>query len=412
MKNFTKEQMEQMQTQVEQIMAQLSEGKSAREICAQMYVDGLENKTVSQGEAMADAIMDSITSFDRDYDRAKTDVDAFVDAFVDDICKDKSLAERCTYLMKLIAAISGAKSMLDADTDEKREQARNMVAGAEAAQIFEGEATEALELKLRDQLKNALKGSNIMVSTLEAQSEKLREIESEDEAAALLVEAGTRNNDYRAIMAMQAYINIKNGMYEDIPADLSAAQVATMVCAYTEEIHILQQVEQNHLGEDVAHALLSILGLVAIMHMAGAALIVGVSVCAHMFGTILCIPAMMVVLTTVYQATERIMDNWISASGKIVHYTAVGVKAIYTGAARVLDFAVTHTKSALSWLTTKAVSAVCRLMDVLRAGHTAQNAEQQASVSAEDLEEAVDEEAAETEIAEEETEPEEEHEVE
>lgn len=399
MTKFTKEQMDQMQEQTERIMNQLAEGKTAREICAQMYVDGLENKTLSQGEAMADSILESIRNFDRDYDRAKTDVDAFVDGFVDDACKDKSLAERCTYLMKLIAAISGAKSALDAETEEARELARNMVAEAEAAEIFEGEATEALEEKLRTQLKNALKGSNIMVSALEAQSEKLREIEREDEAAALLVEAGTRNNDYRAIMSMQAYINIKNGMYADIPDDLSAAQVSTMVCAYTEEIHILHEVEQNHMGEEVAHALLAILGIVATCHLAGAAVIAGVSLCTGLFGWILTIPAIMVVLTTVYHVADHIIDGWIKTSGKIVHYAAVGVKAVSRGATRVLDFAATHTKSALSWLTGKVVCAVRRLLDVLRGGHSDQAIQQEAADLAEDLEE-----AAETEIVEDEAE--------
>lgn len=400
MKKFTKEQMDQMTTQVEKIMEQLSGGKSAREICAQMYVDGLADKTLSQGEAMAGSIMESIAAFDRDFDRAKTDADAFVDAFVEDACKDKSLAERCTYLMKLIAAISGAKSMLDADTDEKREQALNMVAEAEVAQIFEGEATEALESKLRDQLKNALRGSNILVSALEAQSEKLREIESEDEAANLLIDAGNRNTDYRAIMAMQAYINIKNGMYEDIPADLSAAQVATMVCAYTEEVSILQQVAQNHMGEDVACILLSILGLVAILHLYAGIMVVGASLCATLFGHILTIPAVLVLFSESCHIFGRIADRWFESSGKIVHVAAVGVRAIRTAAAHVLDFAVTHTKPVLARLADKVFSVVNRLLRVLHGRSAAQTSEQETSVTAEELEEAVAEE-----ILEEESEP-------
>ena len=118
---------------------------------------------------------------------------------------------------------------------------------------------------------------------------------------------------------------------------------------------------------------------------------------------------MMVVLTTVYHTTKRIIDNWSTASGTIVHYAAVGVKVICTGATRVLDFAASQIKFALSWLTIKAVHAVRRLLDVLRVGHTAQNTEQQAAVPAEDLEDAVAE-AEETEIVEEEMEAEEESE--
>lgn len=403
MKKFAKEQMDCIQQQVTQILDQLSEGKNARDICAQMYVDGLEDKTVAQGEAMADSIMESIDTFDHDYARAKADVDAFVDSFIDEACKDKSLAERCTYLMKLIAAISGAKSTLEAKTEEERVKAQNMVDDAEATQVLEGEATDALEAMLREQLKNALRGSNILVSALEAQNEKLREIESEDEAAALLVEAGTRDNDFRAIMAMQAYINIKNGVYADIPSDLTAAQVATMVCTYTEEIHILHEVEDNNLGEEVAHTLLSILGTVALIDLASGAVAFGTMVCINLFGWILTVPAILVVLTTAWHEGKRIVEAWHETSGKIVHYTFVGVKAVYRDAARVLSFATTHAKPVLSWLAAKASTAVRRLLDVLHRGHNAKNPE---PVCAEDLEEAVAEADIEEEILEEEEVPE------
>lgn len=367
MKKFTKEQMDQIQQQVNQIMDRLAEGQSAREICAQMYAEGLEDKTLAQGELMADAVLESISGFDRDYARAKEDLDGFVDAFIEESCKGKSLAERCTYLMKLTAAISGAKAVLDAQTEEAREKARSMVSEAETAEIPEGEATEELEGKLRAQLKNALKGSNILVNALEAQQDALREIEDENAAATLLVDAGSRDIDFRAIMAMQAYINLKNGYYEDIPEDMTAAQVATMVCTYTEEMRILHQVEENHLGEDIAHGILSVLGIVAMTRMSFYA--IGGAVLAFesgTFGWILCIPAMMVVCTMFYHAFGRAIDIWFQASRTIVHVTTVAVSAICRGAGRVLDFALTHAKSAITWLAGKAYNGIRRLLDILR----------------------------------------------
>ena len=387
MTKFTKEQMNQIKTQVEMMMDQLAEGKNAREICAQMYVNGLNEKTLSQGEAMADSIMESILDFDRDFNRAKTDVDAFVDEFVNDVCQDKALDERCTYLMKLIAAISSAKTMLDADTDEKREQAQHMITAAENTQVFEDEATEELESRLRMQLKNALRGSDIMISALEAQRKSLTEIENEDEAAALLMDAGNRTIDYRAILSMQAYINIKNGVYEDIPSNVSAAQVATMVCVYEEEIHILQQLETHEIAEEVAHALLGVLGIVAILRMSFTAAGIGVAICSVMFGWILTIPAVLVLITSLANVSCRMMDEWCDASGKIAHYATVGVKAICHAAERVLSFAAIHTKHAFIWLFDKAKNAVNRLMEMLRVKHD----DPETTITAEDLENAVDE---------------------
>lgn len=394
MKKFTKEQMEQLKKQTEQMMEQLAEEKGAKEICAQMYVDQLPDKTYEQGEAMADAILESIAGFDHDYEHAKADVDAFVDTFLDTACKDKTLAERCTYLMKLLTAITAAKSTLEAKTEEEREEARQMVEDADAASILDGEATESLEAKLRDQVKNALKGSNIMLAAMEVQREALQEIQDEDEAATLLVEAGARNTDFRAIMAMQAYINTVQGTYEDIPADLTAAQAATMVCTYEEEARILQQVAEQHLGEDVAHALLTVLGIVTTLRMAIPAMLVGVNVCFATFGWIVAIPASLVVITTATRVVSHIVDAWIKDSKKIVHTVSVGVKSVLKGIATVANYVAVHVP-VVAAVGTGVHSVVLALLGVLRRRKPGKAEEE--SVTSEDLEEAVEEEISEEE---------------
>lgn len=394
MQKFTKEQMEQLKNQTEQMMELLAEEKDAKEICAQMYVDQLPDKTYEQGEAMADAILESIAGFDHDYEHAKADVDAFVDTFLETACKDKTLTERCTYLMKLLTAITAAKSTLEAKTEEEREEARQMVEEADAASILDGEATEALEAKLRDQVKNALKGSNIMLAAMEVQREALQEIQDEDETAALLVEAGARNTDFRAIMAMQAYINTVQGTYEDIPADLTAAQAATMVCTYEEEARILQQVAEQHLGEDVAHALLSVLGIVTTLRMAIPAMVVGVNVCFATFGWIVAIPASLVVITTATRVVSRIVDAWIKDSKKIVHTVSVGVKSVLKGIATVASYVAVHVP-VVTAVGTRVHSVVLALLGVLRRRKPGKAVEE--SVTAEDLEAAVEEEISEEE---------------
>ena len=394
MQKFTKEQMEQLKNQTEQMMELLAEEKGAKEICAQMYADQLPDKTYEQGEAMADAILESIAGFDHDYEHAKADVDAFVDTFLETACKDKTLAERCTYLMKLLTAITAAKSTLGAKTEEEREEARQMVEEADAASILDGEATEALEAKLRDQVKNALKGSNIILAAMEVQREALQEIQDEDETAALLVEAGVRNTDFRAIMAMQAYINTVQGTYEEIPADLTAAQAATMVCTYEEEARILQQVAEQHLGEDVAHALLSVLGIVTTLRMAIPAMVIGVNVCFATFGWIVAIPASLVVITTATRVVSRIVDAWIKDSKKIVHTVSVGVKSVLKGIATVASYVAVHVP-VVAAVGTRAHSAVLALLGVLRRRKPGKAVEE--SVTAEDLEAAVEEEISEEE---------------
>ncbi len=402
MEKFTKKQMNELKEQVARIMEQLSEGKDVKEICAQMYVDGLEDKTLFQGEAMAESILDSIAAFDRDYARAKADVDAYVDSFVNEACEGKNLEERCAYLTKLTAAVCAAQHTLHANSDEEREQALALVEEADAAQFFEGEATEQLEQQLLEQLKNALKGSNILLSAIEAQRTNLLEIENEDEAATLLVEAGARDIDYRAILSMQAYINIKNGAYEGIPSDLTAAQTATMVCTYMEEIHILRRLELKEIGINLASALLSVLGLVAIVRMSYRAIMVGVEVCASMFGGIMVIPAALVVITAIVYASGKLMELWNDSSLKIVRVTSVCVEVVCRMAGAVLETAV----DALSWMVKQAAAAVKRLLQVLHRGHCEQHAGQVTVVDAEELEHVFEEEILEEELFEEEYETE------
>ena len=398
MEKFTKKQMNELNDQIARSMEQLSEGKDVKEICAQMYVDGLEGKTLFQGEAMAESILDSIAAFDRDYARAKADVDAYVDSFVDEACEGKTLEERCAYLTKLIAAVCAAEHTLHANSDAEREQALALVEEADVARFFEGEATELLEQQLIGQLKNALKGSNILLSAIEEQRAYLLEIENEDEAAELLVDAGARGIDYRAILSMQAYINIKNGAYEGIPSDLTAAQTAAMVCTYVEEIHILRRLELKEIGLELANGLLFVLGSVAILRMAVYALGIGTAVCAGMFSGILMIPAMLVMVTAICHAGWKLVDLWMDTSKKIVRVTAVGVEVVCSMAGAVLNAAV----RTLSWMVKQAAAAVKRLLQVLRRGRGAQQAGQTAVVEAQELECAIGEEHLEEELFEEE----------
>ena len=49
MTNMTKEQRENVMIQGRKMMDNLSEGKSARDVMAQIYVDNLDDKTMNQG---------------------------------------------------------------------------------------------------------------------------------------------------------------------------------------------------------------------------------------------------------------------------------------------------------------------------------------------------------------------------
>lgn len=55
---MTEEQKEKVMLNGREIMDSLSEGKSARDVMAELYVNNLDNKTLNQGYVMADAIFE------------------------------------------------------------------------------------------------------------------------------------------------------------------------------------------------------------------------------------------------------------------------------------------------------------------------------------------------------------------
>jgi len=81
MKTFTKEQNDTLAAQAKEIMSHIGENESTRKIMARIYVENLEDKTVKQGEVMADAIIEQVKQFDADYKDAKENRDSFVKKF-------------------------------------------------------------------------------------------------------------------------------------------------------------------------------------------------------------------------------------------------------------------------------------------------------------------------------------------
>lgn len=106
MLSLTDEQKKVLMEQAGNFLQQVQQGKSARDIMAQIYVDGLDNKTLSQGQVMADAIMESVNAFDCDYAEAKDDLGAWLDRNLKQLAQGKTAAERCAMWMKIAVAVN------------------------------------------------------------------------------------------------------------------------------------------------------------------------------------------------------------------------------------------------------------------------------------------------------------------
>lgn len=334
MKTFTKKQNEMLKAQAIEILKNLDEGQDVRDVMAQIYVDNLDDKTLQQGQLMADAILKNVKDFDADYRDAQQDIDRFIASFQSRMDEDKSCLERCDCWLKLSAAIAAAEEVLSGEGVDREAILKQL----EGLAVSEAEATPAREKELREQARQALKNSSIMLSALTEQAQALQEMESAGETAEMLINLENREVEYRAVVSMLAYTGIMNGEIKGMPVDISAEQVTVLVCAGAEQARIMAAVGSGSMAVDVASMLLMILGTVVLVWMAALAGAAGVSIVSFLFGNILVIPASLMVFAGIFHLFNAALEVWMKDSRAIAQGVVVGIGWVVKGLKTVGSF--------------------------------------------------------------------------
>lgn len=321
MVNFTDKQKAALMEQAKSFMEQAQEGKSARDIMAQIYVDGLDNKTLAQGHVMADAILESVNEFDSDYAQAKDDLGRWLDKNLKQLAADMTPQERCMLWLRIAAAVNAVSAQGLSEEEKDR-----ILAQLDELQISEEEATPEMEQQLYEEAKQALEHSSVMLSALVSQKDVFQTLDAEDDAAALLLELGSREIDFRAVASMIAYVNVKNGTFDNIPVDIRLEQITTMVCAEVEQIRILDAVSKGQMTLEVASLLLKILGAICLVKVAfKLGYLVGCLAAALHLG-ILMLPATILMSLALAYFLNKGFDEWCAWSDKAVSWAAVPIK--------------------------------------------------------------------------------------
>ncbi len=334
MKNLTNEQLEGLKNRETAYIAALEGGEDVRTVLARIYVENLDDKTEKQGLLIADTILKSVRGFDADYAEARTDVDRYVDKLMKRIDGDRSCAERCEYWLKLSAGIAAAASAAGGEAVDREA----VIAELGALSVPEGEATPELEEKLRAQAKEALMKSGVLLGSLAEQAEALAGMDTAEEAAELLINIGSRDVEYRAILSMLAYTDIISGVYEDMPVNMGAAQVAAVVCAQIEQARILEAVGNGSLAVDLAVAALTVLGIVLLANLCITAAFAAISA-VSVFSVILAIPAAFMVGVLTAKAFLVAADEWAKLAEAIVKFSAAAVRTVMQGARTAAEYA-------------------------------------------------------------------------
>ena len=335
MTTFTKDQIDILATQATEILKNISEGQTTRDIVARIYVENLDDKTMKQGRIMADSIIKSVKDFDADYKEAQEDLDCYLKKFQDKIDEEKTCVERCNYWFKLSTAISSATVAMGEDGANREK----ILEEIEALEISESEATPEREKELRDQAMEAIKNSGVMFGALMERARMIEKMATADEAAGMLIDLGNKEIEYRAIVAMLVYTKMMNGEFNNVPVEMTADQVATLVCAEIEQDKIMEAVGDGNLAVDIASGLLSILGIVVLGTIAYGVMEAGIEVITAVFGTIIAIPVGLMLIVGVLRAMFRVSDLWTKECRKIVKGVAIVVKTVVKGLKMVVSYA-------------------------------------------------------------------------
>lgn len=257
---MTKEILEQIRSHSAKALAELHNGKPAVEVVEQMYMDRLPNKDEEISRMMAEKMHGLVAEFYQNWAAAQEDYAVWCERFLNDHIKDLPRAEACGKLNKMYCAIALIGAVRSAETEAEADAIRAQMEQQSQRVFSEAEATEEQLAQLRAKISEALLDSGIA-------AEQLKELgailENADAQLPLALNFGVRNVEYMTVLAMQAYLDIKDGLYESVPVDTTMEHVACSVCSTACALEVAAKVERGEVSETVGCRLMQILGAVA-----------------------------------------------------------------------------------------------------------------------------------------------------
>lgn len=332
METMSKKHFEQMKKQVEEIIGQKAEGIPTRDILAQIYVNGLENKSMEQGWMMADEALLAISDFHQTYAEAVEDKNGTLEQLISQMLDGKNIVERCNILAELYAAVSAttAKTL-----GEDSEECDKVIKFADENKITEDQATSKLEGELKENVIEAMNESAILTRGLIRQADEIDEMISANGVTQMILQIGEDETEYEGILTMLGYVESKTGKTEELPPDLTIQEVAYIVAATMEEEQIVKRYVSGEIAMGVAVALLDILGVVLIGKLAIHMIIFGASLALGLGGLIIAVPAMAVLSVGLTGVIGETMKVWNDVAVAVVK---VGAKVISKGLRKIGEF--------------------------------------------------------------------------
>lgn len=261
-KNFVSESMERLQGYA----TQLEEGKTARDIAAEMYANGLADKTEETGYLMADRIVETIEEYHKKVEESIEDGDQFVrNEITKTVSGIESAAGRCKAYHNMLVAIAaytiscdGSKAEAQAYVDQNKEFS-----------MTEDEAKENEEKMLNDVVE-AVGQANIALAAVPGMLAQAQDMDFDNIDCVFAY--GRDSKDLKLLLSMQTYIDAQNNKIEDLNPGTTLEQITYSVSGAVDTVAIAEKTGDNDvtLG-DVGMEIMGAIGRVVGVVLLGAA---------------------------------------------------------------------------------------------------------------------------------------------
>lgn len=249
--------MERVQKEAAEYIKQLKNGKYAVEIAAEMYRENLPGKSVQTSKMMSQQVYNTVAEYYHSKAAALESYEAWVDEVFTTALSRMDIVQAYNQLYQIYVGAVAAAKLNTAATDEEKEEVQNWVKSEEGRCFTDADATPEQLAELKEKLAFALKDAGLLTTQLGAMFETFRNAEA---SAQMVLDFGTINEDVMTLLAMQIYLDAKNGLLEDVPSNARLEEVTLSVCSAMDTYRVAAQVANGEITEEEGAKLLGILG--------------------------------------------------------------------------------------------------------------------------------------------------------
>lgn len=256
---LSKDQMEMLRKDCMELLRKDEAGCDTRTILKDMYCGFYPDKTEDIGYLMADKVIGYVEEYEQEVAQAMENADGWYEEKVQAILREKeSCEERCNTLYRVRVGLAAA----EISASRGQEAAESYIEEHFRKAFTVEEATEELEAKLKEELKNTIGSNALLASALDAYVENAANAEDDIEHA--VIRYGEDASKFKAVVAMKSYLESGEDGYlvDAIPADATLRDIAYSACAGVDTLGIAAAVENGEMEEPLASRIIHAVGMV------------------------------------------------------------------------------------------------------------------------------------------------------